>query len=119
MSEVAFGLLSNAYRIEGSRYVCPGIFDSGLPMPEGTCVNGWVSVKIGMALTAHKTAAMFMRYVHAEDDPGTGGGGEGRHPAPGDRRRHYRDAAVGGFSGHGRCRWKPDELGQLPPLPAP
>ena len=67
-------------------------------MPEGTYVNGWtriltrakvphvgthgirhraatdiansgVSVKIGMALTAHKTAAMFMRYVHAEDDP--------------------------------------------------
>jgi len=22
-----------------------------------------------MALTAHKTAAMFMRYVHTEDDP--------------------------------------------------
>lgn len=67
-------------------------------MPEGTYVNGWrrilerakvphvgthgirhraatdiansgVSVKIGMALTAHKTAVMFMRYVHAEDDP--------------------------------------------------
>lgn len=31
--------------------------------------NCGVSVKIGMALTAHKTAAMFMRYVHAEDDP--------------------------------------------------
>jgi hypothetical protein len=98
MSEVAFGLLSNAYRIERSRYVCPSIFDGELPMPEGTYVNGWkrilkrsrvphvgthgirhraatdiansgVSVKIGMALTAHKTAAMFMRYVHAEDDP--------------------------------------------------
>lgn len=98
MSEVAFRLLSDAYRIEGSRYVCPSIFDGKLPMPEGTYVNGWkrilkrsnvphvgthgirhraatdiansgVSVKIGMALTAHKTAAMFMRYVHAEDDP--------------------------------------------------
>lgn len=26
-------------------------------------------VKVGMALTAHKTVAMFMRYVHTEDDP--------------------------------------------------
>lgn len=41
MSEVAFGLLSNAYRIESSRYVCPSIFDGELPMPEGTYVNGW------------------------------------------------------------------------------
>ncbi|MDR2011899.1 MAG: tyrosine-type recombinase/integrase [Rhodanobacter sp.] len=98
MSEVALRLLSNAYRIEGSRYVCPSLFDGKLPMPESTYVHGWtrilkradvphvgthgirhraatdiansgVSVKIGMALTAHKTAAMFMRYVHAEDDP--------------------------------------------------
>lgn len=28
-----------------------------------------VPVKVGMALTAHKTVAMFMRYVHTEDDP--------------------------------------------------
>jgi hypothetical protein len=28
-----------------------------------------VPVKVGMALTAHKTVTMFMRYVHAEDDP--------------------------------------------------
>ncbi len=26
-------------------------------------------LKVGMALTAHKTVAMFMRYVHTEDDP--------------------------------------------------
>jgi hypothetical protein len=26
-------------------------------------------VKVGMALTAHKTVTMFMRYVHTEDDP--------------------------------------------------
>ena len=26
-------------------------------------------MKVGMALTAHKTATMFMRYVHTEDDP--------------------------------------------------
>jgi hypothetical protein len=28
-----------------------------------------IPVKVGMALTAHKTVAMFMRYVHTEDDP--------------------------------------------------
>lgn len=98
MSQEARRLLSNAYRIEGSPFVCPSIFDGKIAMPEGTYTNGWrrilkrakvshvgthgirhraatdiansgVSVKIGMALTAHKTAAMFMRYVHAEDDP--------------------------------------------------
>jgi hypothetical protein len=26
-------------------------------------------VKVGMALTAHKTVTMFMKYVHTEDDP--------------------------------------------------
>ncbi len=31
--------------------------------------NSGVPVKVGMALTAHKTVAMFMRYVHTEDDP--------------------------------------------------
>ena len=98
MSQEAYRLLSSAYCIEGSPYVCPSIFDGRIAMPEGTYVNGWtrilirakvpqvgthgirhravtdiansgVSVKIGMALTAHKTATMFMRYVHAEDDP--------------------------------------------------
>lgn len=98
MSQEAHRLLSNAYRIEGSPFVCPSIFDGKVAVPEGTYVNGWrrilerakvphvgthgirhraatdiansgVSVKIGMALTAHKTATMFMRYVHAEDDP--------------------------------------------------
>lgn len=28
-----------------------------------------VQLLIGMALTAHKTVAMFMRYAHTEDDP--------------------------------------------------
>lgn len=98
MSQEVHRLLSNIYRIEGSPYVCPSIFDGKIAMPEGTYVKGWkrilerakvphvgthgirhraatdiansgVPVKIGMALTAHKTAAMFMRYVHAEDDP--------------------------------------------------
>jgi hypothetical protein len=98
MSQEAHRLLSSAYRVEGSPFVCPSIYDGKIAMPEGTYTNGWrrilkrakvphvgthgirhraatdiansgVSVKIGMALTAHKTAAMFMRYVHAEDDP--------------------------------------------------
>ncbi|TKB88318.1 MAG: integrase, partial [Mesorhizobium sp.] len=29
--------------------------------------NSGVPVKVGMALTAHKTVTMFMRYVHTED----------------------------------------------------
>lgn len=28
-----------------------------------------IPVKVGMALTAHKTVSMFMRYVHTENDP--------------------------------------------------
>jgi len=31
--------------------------------------NLGVPVEVGMALTAHKTVTMFMRYVHTEDDP--------------------------------------------------
>jgi hypothetical protein len=31
--------------------------------------NSGIPVKVGMALTAHKTVTMFMRYVHTEDDP--------------------------------------------------
>ncbi len=31
--------------------------------------NLGIPVKVGMALTAHKTVAMFMRYVHTEDNP--------------------------------------------------
>ena len=31
--------------------------------------NAGIPVKVGMALTAHKTVAMFMRYIHLEDDP--------------------------------------------------
>ncbi len=98
MSEEAYQLLSKAPRIKDSPYVCPSVFRGDQPMSEGTYKNGWVrileraevphvgthgirhraatdiansgvSVKIGMALTAHKTAAMFMRYVHAEDSP--------------------------------------------------
>lgn len=98
MSEAAHQLLSNAHRIEGSPYVCPSIYDKEIPLPEGTYYNSWrrilqrakvphvgthgirhraatdiansgVPMKVGMALTAHKTVSMFMRYVHTEDDP--------------------------------------------------
>jgi hypothetical protein len=31
--------------------------------------NSGIPVKVGMALTAHKTVVMFMRYVHTEDKP--------------------------------------------------
>ncbi|ARK55579.1 integrase [Burkholderia pseudomallei] len=98
MSEAAHQLLSNVDRIKGSPYVCPSIYDKEIPLPEGTYYNSWrrilqrakvphvgthgirhraatdiansgVPVKVGMALTAHKTVSMFMRYVHTEDDP--------------------------------------------------
>lgn len=98
MSEEAHRLLTTAYRYDGSPYVCPAIFKPQEPMSEHTYYNGWrrileragvphigthgvrhraatdiansgVPVKVGMALTAHKTVQMFMRYVHAEDDP--------------------------------------------------
>jgi integrase len=98
MSEAAHRLLSNAPHIDDSPYVCPAIFDSKAPFPDGTYYNGWkrvlkrakvlhvgthgirhraatdiansgVPIKVGMALTAHKTVTMFMTYVHTEDDP--------------------------------------------------
>jgi integrase len=98
MSEAAYQLLSNAARINDSPYVCPAIFDSDKPLPEGTYYHAWtrileraevphvgthgirhraatdiansgVPIKVGMALTAHKTVTQFMTYVHTEDDP--------------------------------------------------
>ena len=97
MSEDVFVLLSNAPRLEGSRYVVPSIFKPERPMSQNTYSKGWkrilaraeiphvgthgvrhratteiansgVPVKIGMQLTAHKTVTQFMRYVHAEDE---------------------------------------------------
>lgn len=38
------------------------------PRRDGHRQSG-VPAEIGMALTAHKTVTMFMRYVHTEDDP--------------------------------------------------
>lgn len=98
MSAEAVRLFESAPRFEDSPYVCPSIFDPNLPMSKHTYWHGWrrvleraglphigthgirhraatdiansgIPVKVGMALTAHKTVTMFMRYVHAEDDP--------------------------------------------------
>lgn len=98
LSVEAAELLANAPRLEDSPYVVPSIFDPQKPMPGHTYSAGWgriieragiphcgthavrhraatdiansgVPVKVGMALTAHKTVTMFMRYVHTEDDP--------------------------------------------------
>lgn len=98
MSAEAVRLFETAPRLEESPYVCPSIFDPNRPMSKHTYYKGWrrilgraglprigthgirhrsatdiansgIPVKVGMALTAHKTVTMFMRYVHTEDDP--------------------------------------------------
>jgi len=98
MSEEAYRLLSTAPRQEGIPYVLPSPSHPGKHLTTGEYYNGWsralkaagathvgthgirhrsatdiansgIPVKVGMALTAHKTVAMFMRYVHTEDDP--------------------------------------------------
>ena len=98
LSAEAVNILLNAPRMEGSSYVCPSIFHPSKPMTQNTYSSGWkrvlqragvphvgthgirhrsatdiansgVPMKVGMALTAHKTVTMFMRYVHNEDDP--------------------------------------------------
>jgi Phage integrase family len=97
MSEEAYRLLSRAHVNRQSQYVCPAIFDHDAPLPKDTYCHAWarilkragvhhvgthgirhrsatdiansgVSIKAGMAVTAHKTVTMFMRYVHPEDD---------------------------------------------------
>lgn len=98
MSEDALSLLNSAETRGLSDYVIPSPFDSRKPMPPYTYAKGWarilknaevphlgthgirhrattdiansgVPIKVGMQLTAHKTVAQFMRYVHTEDDP--------------------------------------------------
>jgi len=98
MSEEAYRLLSTAPRQEGIPYVLPSPNHPGKHLTTGEYYGGWsralkaagathvgthgirhrsatdiansgIPVKVGMALTAHKTVAMFMRYVHTEDDP--------------------------------------------------
>ncbi|MHA7602012.1 tyrosine-type recombinase/integrase [Alicycliphilus sp. T452] len=98
MSEEAYRLLSTAPRKDGCPHVLPSPNDPAKALTEGEYYGGWsralkaagathvgthgirhrsttdiansgIPVKVGMALTAHKTVAMFMRYVHTEDDP--------------------------------------------------
>lgn len=98
ISEEAHRLLSTAPRQEGNPYVLPSPRHHGEHLTEHEYYSGWsralkaagathvgthgirhrsatdiansgIPVKVGMALTAHKTVAMFMRYVHTEDDP--------------------------------------------------
>ena len=98
LSEEGRRLLSNAPRYGDSPYVCPAILDHKKPLSSGSYYQAWrrfldragvpkvgthgirhrsatdiansgIPAKVGMALTAHKTVAMFMRYVHTEDDP--------------------------------------------------
>ena len=98
LSEEAHRLLSTAPRQEGCSHVLPSPSHPGQHLTTGEYYNGWsrvlkaagathvgthgirhrsatdiansgIPVKVGMALTAHKTVAMFMRYVHTEDDP--------------------------------------------------
>jgi hypothetical protein len=98
LSEEAYRLLSTAPRRDGCPYVLPSPNDPGqasdrgrvlrrlVPHPQGgrrartsartasatvrprTLRTPGIPVKVGMALTAHKTVAMFMRYVHTEDE---------------------------------------------------
>lgn len=98
LSAEAAMLLRAAPRYQGSKFVVPALFDGSKPMSKHTYWAGWrrileraglphcgthavrhraatdiansgVPLKVGMALTAHKTATMFMRYVHTEDEP--------------------------------------------------
>ena len=98
ISSEVMQLLKAAKERGGSAYVCHQPGDVSAPIGKGVYYVGWrrvlraagvplvgthgirhraatdiansgVSVKVGMALTAHKTVTMFMRYVHVEDDP--------------------------------------------------
>ncbi|EHF4995444.1 TPA: tyrosine-type recombinase/integrase [Pseudomonas aeruginosa] len=98
MSEEAYRLLSTAPRREGCPYVLPSPYDPTRHLTFGEHYGGWkrvlkaagvphvgthgirhrsttdiansgVPTKVGMALTGHKTVAMFMHYVHTEDKP--------------------------------------------------
>ena len=98
MSETTYQLLSAAPHYGSSPYICPSLLNRELPMTASAYYSAWrrilkragvphvgthgirhrattdiansgVPVKVGMALTAHKTVTMFMRYVHTEDVP--------------------------------------------------
>jgi Phage integrase family len=96
MSEEAVQLLSTAHRYPDSPFVCPAIFDSNRPLSAPTYWHAWsrmldragvshqgthairhraateiansgVPIKDGMAMTGHKTVAMFLSYVHPDE----------------------------------------------------
>lgn len=98
LSAEARRLLENAPRYGVSPYICPATLNHDKPLSPHAYYSAWrrildragvprvgthgirhrsatdiansgIPVKVGMALTAHKTVAMFMRYVHTEDDP--------------------------------------------------
>lgn len=98
LSEEAYRLLSTAPRQDNCPHLFPSPNHPGQHMTPGEYYSGWtrilkragvthvgthgirhrsatdiansgIPVKVGMALTAHKTVAMFMRYVHTEDKP--------------------------------------------------
>jgi integrase len=98
MSEEAYRLLSVAARNATTPHVLPSPHHPDRHLTDGEYYSGWtrtlkaagvthvgthgirhrsatdiansgIPVKVGMALTAHKTVAMFMRYVHTEDKP--------------------------------------------------
>lgn len=97
LSEIAYNLLQNAPRLHGSPYVVPGVNNAQKPMSKHSYWAAWkriiaasglvhvgthgirhraatdiansgIPLKVGMALTAHKTVEAFMRYIHVEDD---------------------------------------------------
>lgn len=97
LTDEAIALLEKAPRLASSPFVVPALFNPKAPMPDHTYSGGWarileragvrhcgthairhraatdiansgVATKVGMALTAHKTVTMFMRYVHPEDE---------------------------------------------------
>lgn len=98
ISSEAYQLLSAAAVHSNSPYDCPSLDNPNRPLSQHTYYDTWrrilkrasipligthgirhraatdiansgVPIKVGMALTAHKTVTMFMRYVHVEDDP--------------------------------------------------
>ena len=98
ISKEAYDLLEMAKRSATSPYVCPSVLDATQPLSIATYAHRWniilkaarvphvgthgirhraatdiansgVPLKVGMALTGHKTVTMFMSYVHTEDDP--------------------------------------------------
>ena len=103
MSEEAYRLLSTAPRQEGNPYVLPSPRHPAQHLTTGEYYGGWcralkaagathvgthgirhrsatdiansgIPVKVGMALTAHKTVVMFMRYMSHRGRSGARGG---------------------------------------------